>query len=276
MVDSHAIQLSGAQATLLMPLWARAEEAKHARPIMRDEKSVAIVNSVDYDFRRFQRKSVPIADYCIRSKIIDELVSAQLKTRPDSTVVEVGVGLDTRFDRLDNGRVRWIEFDLPDVIELRRRFFDTTDRREMLSGSLLDEAWIESLLQATRKADLVIAEGVFYFLSNDRVRGVLKDLATAFPGASVVFDAQSPVFLWFSNWKQPIARAELKFSVHRPGALEKWDPRFRVERCVGFGDAPFYDGLMHRLSWYKRALGWAHPVTRRLFQIIQLKLAANG
>jgi len=276
MVDSHAIQLSGAQATLLMPLWARAVEAKHPRPIVRDEKSVAIVDSVDYDFRRFERRSVPIADYCIRSKIIDQLVSAQLETRPDSTVVELGVGLDTRFDRLDNGRVRWIEFDLPDVIDLRRRFFETSGRREMRSGSLLDADWIDSLSRATEKADLVIAEGVFYFLSNDQVRGVFADLATAFPGASVIFDAQSPVFLWFSNLRQPIARAELKFSVHRPRSLEKWDPRFRIARCVGFGDSPFYDGLMHRLSWYKRALGWAHPVTRRLFQIIQLKLVANG
>lgn len=276
MVDSQSIQLSGEQATLLMPLWARAVEAKHPRPIVRDEKSVAIVDSVDYDFRRFERQSVPIADYCIRSKIIDQLTTAQLDSRPDSTVVELGVGLDTRFDRLDNGQVRWIEFDLPDVIDLRRRFFETSDRRKMLAGSLLDAQWVEPILQATATADLVIAEGVFYFLSNDQVRHVFTELATAFPGVSVIFDVQSPVFLWFSNLRQPIARAELKFSVHRPSSIENWDPRFHVDRCVGFGDSPFYDGMMHRLAWYKRALGWAHPLTRRLFQIIQLKLVADG
>ena len=119
MVDSPSNRLEGVQATLLMPLWARSVEARHPEPIVRDEKSVAIVESVDYDFGQFERKLVPIADYCIRSRIIDDLVRPQLEARPDITVVELGVGLDTRFDRLDNGQVRWIEFDLPDVIELR-------------------------------------------------------------------------------------------------------------------------------------------------------------
>jgi O-methyltransferase involved in polyketide biosynthesis len=38
-------------------------------------------------------------------------------------MVELGTGLNTRFERLDNGRVHWFDLDLPDVMALRRVFF---------------------------------------------------------------------------------------------------------------------------------------------------------
>jgi O-methyltransferase involved in polyketide biosynthesis len=144
----------------------------------------------------------------------------------------------------------------------------------MLAGSLLEEDWLDSVVKVCPAADLIVAEGVFYFFTKQQVRDVFRRLADAFPGASVVFDAQSPLFLWFSNFRQPIDRARLKFSLRDHRELEGWDPGFQVQRCIGFGDSPFYDGLVQRLAWYKRVLGWSHPLSRRLFQIIQLKLAA--
>ena len=46
-------------------------------------------------------------------------------------MVELGTGLNTRFERTDNGSVHWIDLDLPDTIEHRRRFFADTERRRM-------------------------------------------------------------------------------------------------------------------------------------------------
>lgn len=276
MNDSQRTDLSGVPATLLMPLWARARETAHPRPILRDEKSVAMVESLDFDFGRFEQQRVPIADYCVRSRIVDQLVRAKLAARPEMTVVELGAGLDTRFDRLDNGRLRWMEFDLPEVIELRRRFFQTGGRRTMLAGSLLDADWCAAVAREVPRVDLFVAEGVFYFLSGAQVRTLLQQVADTFPGAAIVFDAQSPLFLWFSNWRQPIARARLRFALRCARDLETWDARFELEKYVGFGDAPYYDDVLHRLAWYKRLLGRAHPLTRRLFQIIQLKLSRES
>lgn len=34
--------------------------------------------------------------------------------------MEIGTGLNTRFERVDNRAVHWIDLDLPDAIELRR------------------------------------------------------------------------------------------------------------------------------------------------------------
>ena len=129
-------KLTEAQSTLLMPLWARALEAQHPTPLIRDRKAVEIVESLDFDFDLFRQKSVPQADYCVRASVIDQLVQEFLSQHPCGTVVEFGVGLDTRFDRLDNGTVTWIELDLPHVIDLREQFFEATDRRIIMRGSL--------------------------------------------------------------------------------------------------------------------------------------------
>ena len=45
-----------------------------------------------------------------------------LASHPDAVVVHIGCGLDSRFERVDNGRVEWYDLDLPEVIELRRTF----------------------------------------------------------------------------------------------------------------------------------------------------------
>ena len=34
-----------------------------------------------------------------------------------------------RFDRIDNGKMKWFDIDFPEVIELRRRFMKENDRR---------------------------------------------------------------------------------------------------------------------------------------------------
>ena len=53
-----------------MPLYARALESRRKRPILEDPKAVEIVDSIDWDFRRFaQRRRV--AGCTLRSALFD-------------------------------------------------------------------------------------------------------------------------------------------------------------------------------------------------------------
>jgi O-methyltransferase involved in polyketide biosynthesis len=65
-----------------------------------------------------------------------------LSRHPQGTVVEIGAGLNTRFERLDNGAVHWFDLYLPDAVELRRRFLADSDRRKTLACSILDPDWV--------------------------------------------------------------------------------------------------------------------------------------
>lgn len=253
-----------------MPLWARAIESRRATPLLRDHRAMEIVDALDFDFDRFHQKRVPQADYCVRAVVLDQLVAEFLRDNPAGTVVEFGVGLDTRFDRLDNGRVTWVELDLPHVMDVREQFFESTDRRHMIRGSLTSPDWIPKVAALGDGPRLFLAEGVLYFLTPDEVSVLLDRMVEAFSGGSFLFDAQSPWFLWFSNLRQPMHNATMKFSLGNTAELSRVNAKLSVRRWVGFGDSPYYDRSLTRVSRTKR---WARrlcPWLRGMFKIVQI------
>jgi O-methyltransferase involved in polyketide biosynthesis len=100
------------------------------------------------------------------------------------------------------------------VIELRESFFNATERRHMLRGSIADADWIEHVAPLVKGPTLFVAEGVLYFITAAQVHSLIGNLVTRFfSGAAFVFDAQSPWYLWFSNLRQPVPNAQMHFSV---------------------------------------------------------------
>ncbi|AXI84785.1 hypothetical protein SAM9427_01485 [Streptomyces sp. ETH9427] len=56
-----------------------------------------------------------------------------LSAHPDATGVEIGTGLDTRHENVDNGRSRWYELGLPGVLDPRRHFSADILRRTAIA-----------------------------------------------------------------------------------------------------------------------------------------------
>jgi O-methyltransferase involved in polyketide biosynthesis len=56
---------------------------------------------------------------------------------PDGVVVNIGCGMDSRFSRINNGRVCFHDLDLPEVPECKRRFFEATDSYHFIPPSVL-------------------------------------------------------------------------------------------------------------------------------------------
>jgi O-methyltransferase involved in polyketide biosynthesis len=71
-------------------------------------------------------------------------VRTYFKQHPQDPVVEIGAGLNTRFERLDNGEVRWFDLE-PDSMALRKQFFEETERRKFMTVSALETDWITSV-----------------------------------------------------------------------------------------------------------------------------------
>jgi O-methyltransferase involved in polyketide biosynthesis len=182
----QTVELGDVQRTLFFPLAARARETRKKRPLLRDPKAVEIVESVDFDLAPIAPGPTALV-VTLRTLIMDWWVRRFLAEHPGGTVIELGTGLNTRFERTDNGTAHWIDLDLPDTIELRRRFFADTGRRRMLAASLTDEDWLAEVEQ--RPAPYFFAsDGVFVYLSEADVTGMLARIAGRFPGAMVAFD----------------------------------------------------------------------------------------
>ena len=176
--------LGAVQQTLFIPLAARARESRKKRALLRDPKAAEIVASVDFDVAKYGQGwggfiTVP------RTAIFDTWVSDFLAVHPAGTVIEIGTGLNTRFERVDNGRVHWIDLHLPDTIELRRKFFADTGRRRMLAASALDEDWLVTV-QDSAGPYFFVADGVLAYLA--QAPQVIGRIAGRFPGALIAFD----------------------------------------------------------------------------------------
>src|SRR5215469_1699911 len=187
--DRHQARLGAVQETLFIPLAARARAARRKRPVLHDPKAVELAASIDYDAAKYG-PGAGGAITVLRTAIFDFWVRAFLARHPAGTVVEIGTGLNTRFERVDNGTVHWIDLDLPDTIELRRAFFADTDRRRMIAASVLDEGWLQTVAESPGPY-FFAAEGVLVYLPEDDVTRVLARIAARFPGALIALDTYS-------------------------------------------------------------------------------------
>jgi O-methyltransferase involved in polyketide biosynthesis len=222
MEDKHQVQLGAVQETLFIPLAARARETRRRHPVLRDPKAVEMVQAIDYDTAKYGRSAGgPFT--VMRTAIIDFWVRPFLAAHPAATVVEIGTGLNTRFERVDNGQVHWFDLDLPDTIELRRTFFADTERRTMVAASVLDEDWLPAVAQS-RGPYFFVADGVLVYLPEEQVMATLARIAEQFPGALIALDTYPKQI--FDSQHRLAARkgmaAQWAWACDDPRALERF------------------------------------------------------
>src|SRR5512139_3833756 len=141
--------LSGVPETLLITLYIRASESQRPDALIKDERAEAVVRQLDQESLR---KTLALTDDFSRVAVIlkgrefDRFAQDFLVRHPDAVVVHIGCGLDTRFERLDNGRVEWYDLDLPDVIDLRRKLVGGEgERHRFLACSVFESDWLSEI-----------------------------------------------------------------------------------------------------------------------------------
>lgn len=219
--------LSDVAETLLIPLYIRAIESQRPDALLKDEKAVALVQQMDYDFSRILAKideEVRVA-VVLRNREFDRYARDFLARYPEAVVVHIGCGFDARFERVDNGQVEWYDLDLPEVIELRRKFIGGEGaRHHFLACSVLDSAWLNAVSVHRRRPFLFLAEGVLMYFEEAQLKSLVLTLKEHFPGAELVFDAFSPFFVWANNRR--VARSKIGARCHwalkRGKDLERW------------------------------------------------------
>ncbi len=233
MSEKIAIDLGNVQKTMLLPLWGRAVETQKDHPLLVDHTAREMVEKIDYDFSTITSNISPLsqAAWIMRSLYVDDILRNFLASHPRGTVVNIGCGLETNFERVDNGLLTWYDLDLPDVIALRQQFLKENARRKFLTGSFLDDAWLDQL-QVTDGV-LFVAAGVFYYFEESEIKAFFIRLANRFPGCEIVFDVSSPTGVKVAN-KRVIEsagldeRSYLKWGLKNTAVLTSWDHRFQL------------------------------------------------
>lgn len=183
------INLHSVAETAVWTLYNRATEARRPDGVLDDPACVQVFEAVDYPYERtFGKDKTGL--HGEKARIFDAIVRAWLAEHPGGTVVELGAGLETQFQRVDNGTVRWICVDLEDVILVREKFFPPAERCRCIAADVRDLSWSDHVGPGPV---LITAQGLLMFLSEDQVRQLIVAIAEKFPGAEIVFDVISPM-----------------------------------------------------------------------------------
>jgi len=244
--EAQRVDLRGAQATLLITLYAKALDQRSRHPILNDERAAQIVEMIDYDFENLTGFGDSIM-MPLRARQYDEWLRAFLAAHPDAVVLNLGCGLDTRVSRVEPlATVRWFDIDFPEVIDLRKNFYTDGSNYTMLASSLSEEAWLDRIPRGLPAA--VVAEGVFEYLEVEEAKTLLHRITSHFPEGHVLFDC-------LSSFAVKSGRTELET---KTGAVHKWavddirevdalEPRLRR-----------IDNLSLLKTRYRRELSWRY------------------
>ena len=184
---SDSVELKGVEETLMIPLWTRAL-ATRAGGLIDDPAAVELVERLDYDFEAKLGHARWLASFgVVRAKRFDEVVRDFIDRHPDGAVVDLGCGLDTRWERCDGRRVDWFDLDLDAAIALRRRYFQDGERRRMIAAPLQDTGWHDRV-GPRKRPFLFVAEGVLLYLQPDDVAGFIRSVSESFPRSSILLD----------------------------------------------------------------------------------------
>jgi len=223
--------LEGVSETLLMTLYARARESQRPDAMIKDDKAVAMVNNLDCDFSRLRMQRHDEVAVIMRMKKFDSHARNFLLRNPEAVIVHIGCGLDTRFERVDNGRAEWFDLDLPDVITLRRKLIaGQSSHYHLLSTSVFEDGWLEEVCRYKPRPFMFLAEGVLPYFTETQVKSLFLKLLDRLPGSELVCDAHTPFVMWTDNLQLAHSRvkARLQWSIKQGQEVESWGAGIRL------------------------------------------------
>lgn len=186
------LQLGDVETTALIPLSNRASETLRKNPRIRDEKAVEIIRELAVDTKNYDKL---VTHECViaRTIMFDDAVKKLTDKYPDAVFLNLGCGLDNRFERVDNGRLLWFDIDLPDSIAIRKKAYQETERRRMIGADVTDTVWTGQIKSvADKKPVIAIAEGLFMYFSKEQTRTLLNQLTSSFDKGFLLAEMMYP------------------------------------------------------------------------------------
>jgi O-methyltransferase involved in polyketide biosynthesis len=226
------VELGDVQKTLFMPVWARAVETQKNKPILVDKTAVKIIDSVDFDFSPMSQNVPEISQiaWIARCKRFDHIVRDFIQRHPNGTVINIGCGLDTSYERINDRSILWYDLDLPDVIELKKKFLNESDNRKYIPCSFLDTRWFDYII--IKDKVLFISTGVFVYFEESVIREFIIKVADRFNESELFFDVTSPKGVEIANMviqKSGLdSRSFFKWGLTDKAIIQSWDNRINL------------------------------------------------
>lgn len=234
------ININQVSETALLMVQCHAQDALSKRPILSDRSSIKVMNAIRKEAGNSSQKlhkvlskgriDKALMQYIVlRAQRYDQYVKDYIQKYPDAVIVNIGCGLDGRFNRVDNGQITFYDLDLPDIIEMKKSLFEETDRFKFIDQSVFDLSWTDIV-----KNDhvLFLAEGVFMYCDESDVQSLFRSLLKIYPDSEMVcelFNAKllQPGIKMLGYMAQKLRYgfgqdASFKFGVHSSREICAW------------------------------------------------------
>ena len=187
----NELGLTNIESTLLLPLKGRVFATKNFPYVLKDEIAVSIASKLPEKYMDTKKDSeYTLLQQAVRSLNMNVYVKTFLAKYPNAVIINLGCGLDTLFNRCDNGTSKWYEIDLKEVTDLRRKLIGETERDRILTYSMFEYDWMKEIKDNNEGPFLVVASDVFQYFPQNIIVDLLKNIKNL-GRVEILFDAVS-------------------------------------------------------------------------------------
>lgn len=187
----------GIEDTLFIPLTARVNISKMFPEYFHDKKALELENLIKN--KQIEKKS---SQYTMMASVaksynLDQMIQNYIDKHKKCNIVNLGVGLETTYFRINRKNSYYFEVDLPKVIELRKNYIGIEENEKLIKGDLFQLDWCNKL--DTTLPTLMIVSGVFQYFHEKEILKFIKNVKNIFANAELIFDATNKFGIRYSN-----------------------------------------------------------------------------
>lgn len=233
-LSPHALR--GVQRTLFVPLIVRAQAPAWC-PLLdpQDAHAVQALNQSGEWPANYPTDSATAINILWRTQKIKDIASNFFERFAHVQGVNLGAGLSDYFQWLDNGLNRWLDVDLPEVVQLRQALLPHPGpRAELRAQDLREAGWWDRLgLQRHnhRNPLLLISEGLLMYMQPTEVKTFLREIGEHAPeGTELLCDFISPLGIGQTpplhpHWQEGVS---FQWGAHNGQEIASLHPRLEL------------------------------------------------
>ncbi|MBE6038492.1 MAG: class I SAM-dependent methyltransferase [Anaerofustis stercorihominis] len=193
--------MNSTNKTAFIPLYGKSYVSKQ-NIILNDKKAEEIWQKEAFPLKG-KARSKWLAFYMgMRASVIDDLTNKILAESNNTVVIHLGCGLDSRCLRVNDVYDKWYDIDMEPVVDIRRNYYDQTNKYEMVSADVTDMEWI-SYTDAALNA-VVVMEGISMYLPQESIYEIFSALGEKYPTVHIIMDAYTNKAVRLSKLSNPI------------------------------------------------------------------------
>lgn len=187
--------------TLYIPLYGKSKVSKQGI-ILKDAMAEKIWDKESFKIKGKSKSKWLSYNMAMRARIFDDWVKSMLEQDKDALILHIGCGLDSRCIRINEPYTNWIDGDFPDVIEIRKKYYEESENYHMICFDACKSEQVKDLSDSNRA--VVILEGISMYLKNEQLNALFKALSEKYESLNILMDVYTVWGAKASKYKNPI------------------------------------------------------------------------